>query len=92
MAISARRKMASAVWPLPYLAGTAYRAGLKTSRRIDGDHHAEEDNGGGIVRDDVVDMAGFSGKARHHEIPETPTISTEKARIARTMKPAKMKM
>jgi hypothetical protein len=34
MAISAKRKMASAGWPLPYLAGTAYRAGLKTSRRI----------------------------------------------------------
>ena len=33
------------------------------------DYHAEEHNCGGVVSDDVVDVAGLPGKARHHEIP-----------------------
>src|ERR1019366_1283408 len=32
------------------------------------DHHAEENNGGGVVRDDVVDGTGSSGKAGHDEV------------------------
>ena len=32
------------------------------------DHHAEKNNGGGVIRDYVVDRTGSSGKARHNEI------------------------
>ncbi len=31
-------------------------------------YHAEEDNGGSVVRDYAVDIAGPPGKARHHKI------------------------
>ena len=33
-----------------------------------GEHHAEEDDGRGVIRNDVVDVTRFSGEAGHHKI------------------------
>jgi hypothetical protein len=62
IAINANRKTASAVWALPYRAGTAYQPANNRDR------HAEENNRGGVIRDGVVDWTSSSRQAGHHEI------------------------
>ena len=50
--------------PLRHLISTRF----KNQPADHSNDHAEENNRGGVVSDDVVDVAGFSRKARHHKI------------------------
>ena len=64
IAISDRRKMASAVWLLPNSGRDSVPRRLENQAANDGDHHAEENNGGGVIRDDVVNHGRPSLKGR----------------------------